>query len=60
MLDGSCAVTMLRTDKEVEGKVEFAAMFRKQVWLFASEEEMREFVTSPADIADEVGQLSAK
>ncbi|MEI7698358.1 MAG: thioredoxin family protein [Planctomycetia bacterium] len=60
MLDGSCAVTMLRTDREVEGKVEFAAMFRKQVWLFASEEEMREFVTSPADIADDVGQLSAK
>lgn len=60
MLDGSCAVSMLRTDKEVEGKVEFAAMFRKQVWLFASEEEMREFVTSPADIADELSQLSAK
>lgn len=60
MLDGSCAVTMLRTDREVEGKVEFAAMFRKQVWLFASEEEMREFVTSPADIADEVTQVAAK
>jgi len=60
MLDGACVVTMLHTEEQVEGKVEFAAMFRQQVWLFASEEDMREFVTSPADIADQVSQLSAK
>lgn len=60
MLDGMCPLTLLRTDERVPGKLEFAALFRKRVWLFASEEDMREFVTSPADVSDEVAQLTAK
>ncbi len=60
MLDGMCPLTLLRTDKQVPGKLEFAALFRKRVWLFASEEDMREFVTSPADVSDEVAELTAK
>ena len=60
MLDGMCPLTLLRTDEKVPGKLEFAALFRKRVWLFASEEDMREFVTSPADVSDEVARLTAK
>lgn len=57
MLDGSCAISMIDEDKIVEGSLEFAAVFRKQVWLFASNEAMKEFLLDPADIAEEAQEL---
>ena len=53
MLDGKCAMSLINNDESVEGSLEFAAVFRKRVWLFESKEAMQEFLTDPADIAEE-------
>ena len=60
MLDGSCAMTLLEDEQRVAGHLEFAAVFRKHIWLFASQEAMQEFLRSPADMAEEASELAAE
>jgi thiol-disulfide isomerase/thioredoxin/YHS domain-containing protein len=57
MLDGICAITLLNDDARVGGNLEFAAVFRKRVWLFASEQAMHEFLKEPAEVVDEVAEI---
>jgi thiol-disulfide isomerase/thioredoxin/YHS domain-containing protein len=54
MLNGQCAMTLLEEDRETEGQLEFAAIFRQRVWLFASEAAMREFLEDPAGVIEEL------
>jgi len=56
-LDGCCPLTLLRTDRREPGLLEYAAIFRGQVWLFASEEDMQEFISSPAAVIEDVRDL---
>ncbi|MBC7965243.1 MAG: thioredoxin family protein [Fuerstia sp.] len=60
MLDGACAMTLLEEEKRVKGSLEFAAVFRKRIWLFASQEAMQEFLQNPADMAEEASELAAE
>ena len=60
MLDGACAMTLLEDEKRVAGSLEFAAVFRKRIWLFASQEAMQEFLRNPADMAEEAAELAAE
>jgi thioredoxin-related protein len=53
MLEGLCAVTLAIDGKRVEGDFQYAAMFRKRVWLFETEELMRTFLQEPAEYAEE-------
>lgn len=50
--DGVCPVTLTRTGRPVEGKLEYAAMFRGQLWVTNSAETMQEFVAQPAAFVD--------
>ncbi|MFN9717524.1 MAG: thioredoxin family protein [Planctomycetota bacterium] len=52
MLDGTCAMTLLDDDESVEGDLEYAAMFRRRIWLFSSEQKMKEFLRDPADVVE--------
>ncbi|MEO2030831.1 MAG: thioredoxin family protein [Planctomycetaceae bacterium] len=49
MLDGSCALTLLETGREVPGKLRHAAVFRNRIWLFQNRALMAQFIESPAD-----------
>ena len=60
MLDGACAMALLEDEQRVAGSLEFAAMFRKRIWLFASPEAMQEFLHNPADMAEEASELAAE
>ena len=60
MLDGACAMTLLEDEKCVEGSLEFAAVFRKRIWLFASQQAMREFLNDPADVTENAIELAAE
>jgi len=60
MLDGACAMTLLEDEQRVAGSLEFAAVFRKHIWLFASQEAMQEFLRDPADIASTTTELTAE
>lgn len=51
-LDGQCPVALLETNRPVEGKLEYAAMFRGQLWVMESPEAMKRFVAEPARYAD--------
>ncbi len=53
MLDGACAVTLAEEGETVPGEVRYASVFRKRVWLFASEAKMKTFIAAPADIVEE-------
>lgn len=53
MLDGLCAVTLAEEGKKTEGEFQFAAAFRKRVWLFASEDLMKQFLKEPSEITEE-------
>jgi len=57
MLDGDSALTLLQANRRVQGDLEHAALFRGRVWVFLTAEEMREFVASPGDAADDVQAL---
>lgn len=59
-LDGCCPLTLLRTDRREPGRLEHAAVFRSQVWLFASEEDMQEFIGSPAAVIEDVRELGVE
>ncbi|MFO0975869.1 MAG: thioredoxin family protein [Planctomycetaceae bacterium] len=52
MLDGECAVALANDEQHVEGQLQFAAVFRKRVWLFSSEANMKEFLADPADTVE--------
>lgn len=53
-VDGHCPVTLVSTGSKVEGKLEYAAMFRNKLWLSSSAEHMTEFVKQPARYADAI------
>ena len=52
MQDGTCPVTLLESGRVVEGRLEYAAMFRKKLWVMSSAEQMQKFVAQPARYAD--------
>lgn len=54
MLDGACAMTLLDEEKKVEGDLQYAAVYRKRIWLFTSEQNMRDFLRDPADAVEDV------
>ena len=58
MLDGACAMTLLNDEERVEGQLQYAAVFRKRIWLFTNETAMREFLRDPADVIEEVTERS--
>ena len=60
MLDGACPITLLQDEQRVAGHLEFAAVFRKRIWIFASQEAMQEFVRNPADMAEDATELAAE
>jgi thioredoxin 1 len=60
MLDGACAMTLLQDERQVEGSLEFAAVYRKRIWLFTSQSAMQEFLRDPADAAEEAVELAAE
>ncbi|MEZ6032723.1 MAG: thioredoxin domain-containing protein [Planctomycetaceae bacterium] len=60
MLDGACAMTLLQDERQVEGSLEFAAVYRKRIWLFVSQNAMQEFLRHPADAAEEAVELVAE
>ena len=60
MLDGACAITLLDDEQRVAGSLEFAAVFRKHIWLFSSQEAMQEFLRNPADMSEEVSEIAAE
>ena len=59
MLDGACAMTLLKEQRVAEGQLQHAAVFRNQIWLFQSQDLMKEFIASPAAYADELKTLTA-
>ena len=60
MLDGACAMTLLEDEQRVAGSLEFAAVFRKHIWLFSSQEAMQEFLRNPGDMAEEASEMAAE
>lgn len=60
MLDGACAITLLEDERRVEGSLEFAAVFRKRIWLFTSQKAMQEFLHAPGDVAEEATEIAAE
>ena len=60
MLDGACPMTLIEDEQRVAGSLEFAAVYRKRIWLFASQEAMQEFLRNPADMAEEASELAAE
>lgn len=59
-IDGTCPVTVATGGKPVEGKLEFAAMFRGKLWLSSSADKMKQFVKQPAFYADAARTSLAK
>ena len=53
MMDGVCAVTLAETGKQIQGKFEYASIFRNRIWLFTSEENMSLFLEEPAEMVEE-------
>lgn len=53
MMDGICTVTLAETGKQLQGKFEFASVFRNRIWLFTSEENMNLFLEEPAEVVEE-------
>lgn len=56
MHDGNCAVTQAESGQAVEGKLEYAAMFRGKLWLSSSPEQMQKFVKRPTTFANALQQ----
>ena len=53
-------MTLLNDEERAEGQLKFAAVFRKHIWLFASERNMKDFLLDPAEVAEEVSDLDAE
>lgn len=51
VLDGICAGTYMESGQSIPGKLQHAAVFRNQVWLFSDRDQMLSFIESPADYA---------
>ncbi len=49
MLDGICAVTLLKTGEQIVGHLRHAAVYRDRIWLFQNREHLKQFINSPAD-----------
>lgn len=58
LFDGICSVAMVNDEERVMGKLEYAAFFRKRLWLFSSEENLKQFLEDPADVAEEMQELA--
>jgi YHS domain-containing protein len=58
LFDGICSVAMLNDEERVMGKLEYAAFFRKRLWLFSTEENLKQFLEDPADVAEEMQELA--
>jgi thioredoxin-related protein/YHS domain-containing protein len=58
LFDGICSVAMVNDDERVMGKLEYAAFFRKRLWLFSTEENLKQFLEDPADVAEEMQELA--
>lgn len=58
LFDGICSVAMLNDEERMMGKLEYAAFFRKRLWLFSSEENLKQFLEDPADVAEEMQELA--
>ena len=58
LFDGICSVTMLNDEERALGKLEYAAFFRKRLWLFSSEENLKQFLEDPADVAEGMQELA--
>jgi thioredoxin-related protein/YHS domain-containing protein len=58
LFDGICSVAMLNDEERVMGKLEYAAFFRKRLWLFSTEESLKQFLEDPADVAEEMQELA--
>jgi len=56
MLDGQCPITLLNDEQKVFGELQYAAVFRKRIWLFVSRETMQEFFEDPADVVEEISE----
>jgi len=52
MRDGACPVQLLESGQVVEGRLEYAAMFRERLWVMSSPEHMQTFVARPAHFVD--------
>lgn len=59
MLDGVCPITLLDEEQEVQGDLQFAAFFRKRLWVFTTEQHLRQFLEEPAEIMEEVEEMMA-
>ena len=59
LFDGICSVAMVNGEERVMGNLEFAAFFRKRLWLFSTEENLKQFLEDPADVAEEMQELAA-
>ncbi|MCA9036573.1 MAG: thioredoxin family protein [Planctomycetaceae bacterium] len=53
MLDGICSVTLAQSGKQIEGRFEYASVFRNRVWLFTNEQNMNLFLEEPAEVVEE-------
>lgn len=56
--DGICPVSLVDDGRQLEGKLEFAAMYRGKLWVTSSEEAMQKFVAEPAQYARAVVQAA--
>ena len=57
--NGSCPVTLAETGTMVEGKLQYAAMFRGKLWLTSSAQQMQKFVAEPARYVDAIQAAGA-
>jgi thiol-disulfide isomerase/thioredoxin len=58
-LDGQCLLSILESGETVQGKLQYAAVFRDQIWLMSDQEKMKQFIGSPADFVDQLQQRTA-
>lgn len=54
MQDGACPVQLLQNEEVIEGRLEYAALFRGKLWVMSSEQDMQTFVAKPAHFADAI------
>jgi len=56
MLDGQCPITLLNEQENMIGELQYAAVFRKRIWLFSSKDTMQEFFEDPAEVVEEISE----
>lgn len=60
MQDGTCPVQLLHNEEVVEGRLEYAALFRGKLWVMSSEQNMQTFVAEPAHFVDAVSDRASR